>query len=90
MSISLLILKPLAADFDGDTLNIMFLYNKDFIEMTDQIFNPVQLYISRDDGRVNGDVLPSRDVLINANSLKSICKYTEEEKEQIIALQNMD
>ena len=31
MSISLLILKLLAADFDGDTLNILFLLNQEFI-----------------------------------------------------------
>ena len=76
MSISLLVLKSLAADFDGDTLNILYLYNKDFIKMTDDIFNPIQLYISRNTGDCNGDMLPSRDMLINANALKSIHSYT--------------
>lgn len=88
MSISLIILKPLAADFDGDSLNIMYLYNKQFIEMTNQVFNPIQLYISRDDGECNADLLPSRDMLINANALKNISEYSEQEKDNIRALQN--
>ena len=83
MSISLLILKPLAADFDGDTLNIMYLYNGDFIRLTNDIFNPIQLYISRNDGQCNSDMLPSRDMLINANGLKSMCKYTLDEVNEI-------
>lgn len=90
MSISLLILKPLAADFDGDTLNILALFNKEFIDMTDHIFNPIQLYISRNDGECNADLLPSRDMLINANSLKNITRYTDEEISLISKLQSMD
>jgi len=79
MSIALSILKSMEADFDGDALNIMYLWNRDFIEITDQILNPVQMYISRDDGLCNPDFLPSRDMLINANSFKSIGRYTPEE-----------
>ena len=90
MSISLLILKPLAADFDGDTLNILYLWNKEFIEMTDKIFNPIQLYISRDDGLCNGDMLPSRDMLINANALKSCCRYSKAEIDSIEACMACD
>ena len=33
MSISLLVLPKLNADFDGDTLNILYLYNQDFIRL---------------------------------------------------------
>jgi len=53
--------------------------------MTDAIFNPIQLYISRDDGLCNGDMLPSRDMLINANALKSCCRYTVEDISNIEA-----
>ncbi len=88
MSISLLVLKGLAADFDGDTLNIWALYNKDFINLTDEIFNPVQMYISRNDGTCNGDMLPARDTLINANSIKHIAKYTMDELAEIEACLN--
>ena len=83
MSVSLLILAPLSADFDGDTLNILALYNKDFIDITDQVINPQQMYISRNDGLCNTDILPSRDFLICANSLKSIGRYSMDEITQI-------
>ena len=79
MSISLSNLKLLAADFDGDSLNIMYLTNKQFIEVAESIFDPRMMFISRNDGLCNSDLLPSRDILINANSLKSLGRYNEEE-----------
>ena len=88
MSISLLVLKLLAADFDGDTLNIMYLYNKDFIKIADEVMSPRQMFISNNDGYCNADLLHSRDTIINANSLKSLYQYTEEEKMKIRKLQN--
>jgi hypothetical protein len=57
MSISNAILKPLAADYDGDTLNILYLYNKDFIKQVRAILSPRMMYISRNNGRCNGDML---------------------------------
>lgn len=89
MSISLLILKALAADFDGDTLNILYLYNKDFINLADQILSPRQMFISRNDGRCNADFIHSRDVIINANSLKGLYSYTPDEINNIKRLQAM-
>lgn len=90
MSISLLVLKLLAADFDGDTLNIMYLYNDDFIKAADEVMSPRQMFISNNDGCCNADLLHSRDVIINANSLKGLYTYTEEEKNKIRMLQNID
>ena len=58
--------------------------------MTEEIFSPVQLYISRNDGMCNGDMLPARDMLINANSLKSICRYTTHDIAQINACMASD
>lgn len=89
MSIPLAILKMLGADFDGDTLNILYLYNKDFIEQAEKIISPRMMFISHNDARCNSDLLPARDTIINANSLKSLCEYTEEEIEKIRLLQNM-
>ena len=89
MSISLLILKALAADFDGDTLNILYLYNKDFINLADQILSPRQMFISRNDGRCNADFIHSRDVIINANSLKGLYSYSPDEINNIKRLQAM-
>ena len=89
MSISLLVLKLLKADFDGDTLNILYLWSKDFIEVAERIISPRQMFISKNDGKCNGDMIHSRDTIINANSMKSLSKYTDEEISRIIRLQNM-
>lgn len=89
MSISLLILKALAADFDGDTLNILFLLNKEFIRIAEEVLSPRQMFISRNDGQCNADFIHSRDVIINANALKNLYRYTNEELEDIKRLQNM-
>ena len=90
MSISLLVLKLLGADFDGDTLNIYLIHNKDFIEVAERIISPIQMFISHNDGRCNSDMIHSRDTIINANALKNISKYTLDEEEQIKLLQSME
>ena len=90
MSISLLILKALAADFDGDTLNILFLLNQEFITMAEEILSPRQMYISRNDGMCNADFIHSRDTIINANAMKNLYEYTQEEIANIKLLQSMD
>lgn len=82
MSVPLQILRSLAADFDGDVLNIFFIINQAFFERAFQIFNPRNaMYISRSNGMLNSDVLVQRDTLINANTLEGLTKdrYTEEE-----------
>lgn len=89
MSISLLVLKALAADFDGDTLNILYMYNRDFIKLTDSIISPRQMFISRNDGRCNGDFIHSRDIIINANSLKDLYNYSPQQVDRIKQLQAM-
>ena len=90
MSISLLVLKALAADFDGDTLNILYLYNQDFIDVADKVISPRQMFISRNDGCCNADFIHSRDTIINANSLKNLYEYSDDEMQAIQRLQNMD
>lgn len=89
MSISLLVLKPLAADFDGDTLNIMYLYNQDFIRLAERILSAKYMFISKDTGECNADMLHSRDTIINANSLKGLYQYSPDQIERIKMLQNM-
>lgn len=83
MSVSLTILKPMNADFDGDALAILLIMNKQFAELTDEVFNPIQFFISRNDGLCNSDMLPARDMLINANTLKSMGRYSQEEVDLI-------
>ena len=89
MSISLLILKLLAADFDGDTLNILYLLNQEFITLAEEILSPVMMYISKNDGMCNADLIHSRDTIINANTMKNLYEYTEEEIANIKALQSI-
>lgn len=82
MSIPLQILKPLAADFDGDTLNILYLINKPFIERAEKVLNPRNaMYISRNDGRFNNDVNFSRDCLINANTMIYLSRYNYKQEQ---------
>lgn len=91
-SIPLRILKGLAADFDGDTLNILYLINKDFIQAAEHVLNPRNsMQISRNDGLFNPDVNHQRDTLINANAMIYLSRhlYSTEMKDKIKALQNM-
>lgn len=93
MSISLQILPPLGADFDGDTLNILYLINKPYTERAIKILNPRNaMYISRNDGRFNNDVNFARDTLINANGLINLSRdnYSQEDIDNIRRLQAMD
>lgn len=69
MSVPLRILPPLAADFDGDTLNILYMINQSFEQRAMQIFNPRNaMQISRNDGNFNNDVNHQRDTLIVSNT----------------------
>ena len=72
-----------------DTLNILYCYNKDFIDAAEAIISPRQMFISKNDGRCNMDMMHSRDTIINANSMKSLCEYSEEEIAKIKRLQAM-
>lgn len=75
MSIPLQILPLLAADFDGDCLNILYLINKAFIERAEKVFNPRNaMYISRNDGYFNNDVNHQRDTLINSNAVLQLSR----------------
>ncbi len=89
MSLSLQVLKPLCADFDGDVLNILNIISEAFFIRAYQIFNPRNaMYISRSNGKCNSDVLVQRDTLINANTLTHLAggDYTDSELARIKAL----
>ena len=92
MSIPLTILQPLAADFDGDILNVMHIINEPFFIRAWEVFNPRNaMYLSRNDGMANSQVFPERDTIINAQSLNDMTFgfYTDEEKAHIKELQNL-
>lgn len=91
MSVSLQVLKLMGADFDGDVLNIMHIINKAFFERSYVVFNPRNaMYISRINGKLNSDVIPQRDSLINANTLLYLGRkrYSKEQLSQIRAIKN--
>lgn len=85
------ILSGLAADFDGDVLNILYIINKEFYEAANRVLNPRNsMYISKNDGYTNSGVLPMRDILINANSLIYLSrdKYSSAQMAKINAIRN--
>lgn len=82
MAVPLQPLPLLAADFDGDVLNIMLPMNMEFVMRAFMIFNPRNaLYISRNDGYFNMGVSMQRDTLINANTLASLSDQYKTEAE---------
>lgn len=86
MSVPLQVLKSLAADFDGDVLNILVIISQAFYERCSIIFNPRNaMYISRIDGKLNSDLIVQRDTLINANTFLHLGRsnYSESELDAI-------
>lgn len=81
MSVPLQILPSLAADFDGDVLNILMIINKAFLERCETVFNPRNaLYISHIDGKLNRDMIVQRDTLINANTFLHLGRHVYTDK----------
>lgn len=86
MSLSYGILNGLAADFDGDCLNILYIINKEFFEMANLTLNPRNsMYLSKNDGYLSSSVLPMKDTLVNANTMINLCRdnYSPEQLAKI-------
>ena len=76
--------------FDGDVLNILYMVNQAFIEETNKVFNPRNaMYICRNDGKLNADVIHNKDTLINLNTMLQLARgnYSKSQLEQIMRLQ---
>lgn len=89
MSTPLQVLAPLAADYDGDVLNVFHIINEDFFLRANEVFNPRNaMYISRNNGMMNLDVMVQKDTMVNANTLNdlSLHEYTKEELDHINAI----
>lgn len=89
MAVPLQPLPLLAADFDGDVLNILLIINETFFKFAHEIFNPRNaFYISRNDGNFNSSVCMQRDTLINANTLVRLGRnsYSPEDLARIRAV----
>ena len=75
MAVPLPILEGLAADFDGDTLNILLIINKDFQIAAENVFNPRNsMYISKNDGMFNNSYNHKRDTIINMNTMVQLSR----------------
>ena len=86
MGMPLEVLSGLAADFDGDTLNILLIINKEFERAASYVFNPRNsLYISKNDGMFNNEYNHKRDTIINMNTLVRLSRdrYTLEQMNNI-------
>lgn len=70
LQVPLQILDPLAADFDGDVLNVAWIINTAFAELANEIYNPRNsLFIDRNDGNFNISFIHNKDTIINYNTL---------------------
>ncbi len=86
MSMPLLILGLLTADFDGDCLNVLYIPNKTFWKEAMGCFNPRNaMIISHNDGMFNNVINVFKDILITANGLLALGRdtYTKEELDEI-------
>lgn len=92
MSIPVLPLSDLVADFDGDALSIIRLINKELIERCEERLSPRNSgFISPNDGLFNNNMNYQRDFIITACAMISISrdKYTASQKAKIKQLQSM-
>ena len=68
-TVPLQILTGMNADFDGDTLNVTWIINKDLLRSAMRVFNPRYAgQISRNDGMFNSNVAHQTDTMICLNS----------------------
>lgn len=91
MGINTFILKGLNGDFDGDTLNILLLYNDEFANACEEIYKPSNAFcISRNDGMMNKNINIFKDTAINLNSFIDLGRdsYSEAQLNKIKNLQN--
>ena len=93
MAIPLEVLEGLAADFDGDTLNILLLINKEFQTAAEYVFNPRNsMYISKNDGMFNSSYNHKRDTIINMNTFVRLGRdaYSQDQLKAIEKAQSQE
>lgn len=86
LGLPLQILPLLAADFDGDVLNVAYIINESFAAASAEVFDPRNaMYISRNDGKFNNDLNHTKDLIINANSMINLARksYSQEQLAKI-------
>ena len=64
----------------------MHIISQAFYERANEVFNPRNaMYISRNNGMLNNEVLPQKDTLVNINTLNDMTlkKYSDSEMDHI-------
>lgn len=67
-SIHNLILSPINGDYDGDVLNFIAIFGKEFCELFDK-FSPATLMLDPDTGGFSRDFLPAKDTILGLETL---------------------
>lgn len=65
------ILVPLAADYDGDTLNIISIKDADMREKFEKIFSPANMLVSSNSGKFNNEFGFQHDIMLGGDTLLS-------------------
>lgn len=79
--------------FDGDVLNIYYIINRPFFLRAYQVLNPRNsMYVSNNDGKLNSDLIPERDILILSNTMRRLGNdcYTQEDMDKINRIKQMN
>ena len=86
MGMNTWIITDMAADYDGDVLSFLMIYNNRFREECNKVFNPRNAFcISRDDGLLNPSINIFKDTVINLNGLLELTRgnYSKAQLENI-------
>lgn len=68
-SISNVILVPLAADYDGDVLNIVAIHDKEMADLFEETFSPMKMLISSNNSKFNDGFGLSHDLVLGGEVL---------------------
>lgn len=69
LSVNNLVLTCMAADYDGDVLNLISIKDKGTRELMKAVFSPIHLIIDPNNGRFNNNLNLERDQILGINSL---------------------
>jgi len=78
--------------FDGDVINVLLIINEEFRVQAEKILSPRNaMFISKNDGKVNSQMIPTKDTIVNINSLVHMSRsnYTQDQIDQINRLKVM-
>jgi len=92
-TVPLQVLAGFNADFDGDTLNVMYILDQELLNAAMKVFNPRYAgQISRNDGMFNSNVHHQTDTMICLNSFAQLGRdsYSDQEFDAIKAIQKAD